>query len=246
MSEEAQKAASQLGSLAASVGSVLLSKEALGFLEVLAHASATLPLVGPVGSLIQQVMAAARVATFNKQAANALALRAREVGEAVAELVQLLPAGPGQCPPSMELELGRLKGLLESANAFMSKFSKRNYLSRVIRGSSDADSVRQLDKELTDVVSSMQVSLGIRNMSLQMRALSELDDVKKLIDAHGGLGSISTNPSAAAAVASQIGVSGEDFQAELQAALSDIVASQSRIEHQLDDLANKLDALISK
>ena len=65
--------------------------------------------------------------------------------------------------------------LLERCKVFVMKFGKRSYLSRLLKGSTDAAELRLLDKEITDVVQSLGLSLGVQNLAMSQETLQKLD-----------------------------------------------------------------------
>ncbi len=218
--------------VAGKVVEVVNSPEVSQLLHTLSKMASAIPIAGTIGLLTQAIIEQARIARYNKLAADALKGRVIEVGMALVELLRDIT----ETTPALTVELNRLQKLLVQSQEFMVLFSKKSYLRRLFGGTSDADSVRFLDKQLADVISSIQLTLGIKTINLQMRALGELDTMKKILIRSGGAIGLGSDPVAMKELAACSGLTENELQDELHNALTEISQSQNRIEEKLQQI----------
>ena len=218
--------------VAGKVVEVVNSPEVSQLLHTLSKMASAIPIAGTIGLLTQAIIEQARIARYNKLAADALKDRVIEVGMALVELLRDIT----ETTPALTVELSRLQKLLVQSQEFMVLFSKKSYLRRLFSGTSDADSVRFLDKQLADVISSIQLTLGIKTINLQMRALGELDTMKKILVRSGGAIGLGSDPVAMKELAACSGLTENELQDELHNTLTEISQSQNRIEEKLQQI----------
>jgi len=204
----------------------------LAAVGAIAAFAGSFPLVSPIGLLLRGIVESALQANYNKTAARLLALRSRDVALALADV---LPVAQG-ASASLDSELARLKKLLGEATDFMNKFKKRSYLSRMLKGGSDARSLENMDKQITDTIQSMQLSLGAAQMKMQQRSFEEVAKVSELLAAKGGADGIKDDPEALAAVAGAARVPVDELRGELDTFFKELQESQARIESKLDQV----------
>lgn len=225
-------AVSGVAYVAGKVVDAVNSPEVSQLLHTLSKIASAIPIAGTIGLLTQAIIEQARVARYNKLAADALKDRVIEVGIALVELLRDV----NEISPALTIELTRLQKLLGQSQEFMILFSKKSYLRRLFSGTSDADSVRFLDKQLADVISSIQLTLGIKTINLQMRALGELDTMKKILVRSGGAVGLGADPAALKELAAFSGLTENELQDELHNTLTEISQSQNRIEEKLQQI----------
>ena len=158
----------------------------------------SIPLFGAVAKGIMDIVTGAEEAMYNKIAARHLSDRCQELGAVLGDMFKT----SSSLTPSLEMEVKRLLPLLDRCRDFIIKFGKRNYLSRLLRGSNDAQDIRLLDKEITDVIQSISLSLGVQSIAMNQETLKKLDKldetsaaIKAELEAKGagGGGAGSTN-----------------------------------------------------
>jgi len=71
------------------------------------------------------------------------------------------------------------------------------------------------DKQITDTIQSMQLSLGAAQMKMQQRSFEEVAKVSELLAAKGGADGIKDDPEALAAVAGAARVPVDELRGEL-------------------------------
>lgn len=231
---------------------VVGSTDSLAFLTVLSDVAVAVPLAGAIAVVLKSIFDAARLAKYNAVAADALSRRSKEVGATLADLLKTVR----KTFASLDMQLERLHEILKEANGFLDKYASRNYLSRLLRGMSDSDDVKRIDKNLGDVVGNIQMSLGVQQIALQQRTLDELDEMKKVVESiHTGNGNgrsksqgldgsdddkealMNISPESYDKLSSMFKVPVNEFKDEVNMMCASIMASQSRIEAQLEKIA---------
>lgn len=235
-------AANSVAYVAGKVLEVVNSPEVSQLLHTFSKMASAIPIAGTIGLLTQAIIEQARIARYNKLAADALKDRVIEVGMALVELLRDIT----ETTPALTVELTRLQKLLVQSQEFMVLFSKKGYLRRLFSGTSDADSVRFLDKQLADVISSIQLTLGIKTIKLQMRALGELDTMKKILVRSGGAIGLGSDPVAMKELAACSGLTETELQDELHNTLTEISQSQNRIEEKLQQIVQMHQGSVSR
>ena len=235
-------AANSVAYVAGKVLEVVNSPEVSQLLHTFSKMASAIPIAGTIGLLTQAIIEQARIARYNKLAADALKDRVIEVGMALVELLRDIT----ETTPALTVELTRLQKLLVQSQEFMVLFSKKGYLRRLFSGTSDADSVRFLDKQLADVISSIQLTLGIKTIKLQMRALGELDTMKKILVRSGGAIGLGSDPVAIKELAACSGLTETELQDELHNTLTEISQSQNRIEEKLQQIVQMHQGSVSR
>ena len=224
----------------------LTSDATMDFLKGLGDIAIAIPIVGIVGAAMKTFFQMAAVAKYNKVAADLLARRVQEVGMALHELL----ATVSKPSPSMDAALKHLIEIINNTTAFVEKFASRGYLSRLLSGSSDDRQVKAFDKELTDSIMSIQMTIGITTIKLQQRTLHELDDMKNVISSKvkGGTDGVEAatltklSASDIAAIAKACHVDEDDLHDEINTMLVNIMASQARMEKNIERLVGATDA----
>jgi len=211
-------------------------------LSTLGSIATNLPLIGAVGAAMKVFFDMAKQAKYNKLAADALNTRVTEVGLALTELCQTVK----EPSMAMDAQLKTLTKVVTEAGEFLKQFAERSYLSRLFSGSSDDEAVKKFDKQLTDSVQSIQMSIGIQTIQLQQRTLNELDVMK------GACSSKIGPPSAdgshlkkmskedVAELARALQIDEREFQDEMQVSMVTMLATQQRMEAQQNQIAKVL------
>ncbi len=140
--------------------------------------SSQIPVFGVLASCIGELFQAAKTAYYNKIAAQQLKSRVEELALVLTDMLRALK------PPisaSLEAEITRLQPLLETATQYMIKFGKKWYINRLLSGDTHAEKLRLLDKEMTDVVQAIGVSLQTKSIDLAQQMYQQLDEVSAML-----------------------------------------------------------------
>ena len=224
------------GELAESMKGVdlMLSGEAveaaMGVIGNLASVAERLPCVGPLIAPMRLIVEAAREARYNKLAAKSLANRVQELGAALFDLLKAVQ----EPSPSLDLELQRLVPKLNQCRAFLASFSKRSYLGKMLGGHSDGMKLKLLDKDLTDSVQAISLSLGVTQVEMAERTFERLDQLEQLIKMSRGSPQLEADSPVVAAIAQTVGIDIREVVGQLQFSLDAIATSQAEINAKLD------------
>ena len=140
--------------------------------------SSQIPVFGVLASCIGELFQAAKTAYYNKIAARQLKSRVEELALVLTDMLKALK------PPisaSLEAEVSRLQPLLDTATQYMIKFGKKWYINRLLSGDTHAEKLRLLDKEMTDVVQAIGVSLQTKSIDLAQQMYQQLDEVSAML-----------------------------------------------------------------
>ena len=142
---------------------------------------------------------------------------------------------------AVESILKKLQSHFTEMRKFLAKYSKRGYLSRLLRGDSDEEELRILDNTLTATLQSLSLAAGSAHLTISQKTFSEVTKISDLIKEKGGAKAIQDDPQAIQEVAQAVGVPVEELQDEMREFFHELKASTGRIEAKLD----KLDTLLS-
>lgn len=206
---------------------------------------------------IIEVVDGADEARYNKIAAQHLSARCQELGTVVGEMLSSVP----NISASLEMEVKRLVPLLDKCKEHMAKFKKRSYLSRLLMGESDKLALTALDKEITDVVQSIGLSLNVQNIAMSQETLKRLDKldetsaaIKSELASNTGGGTVvaagfasappQLDPSgpAVSMLVREFGMDLAEVRDQLNAKLDKI---QDTMKENNDSIQKKLDALLA-
>ncbi len=242
------KSANAVGTALAAAGGAIVgavtSDTTMKMLKGLGELATNIPLLGVIGVSMKLFFDAAALAKYNKKAADALTVRVKEVGDILVEICATVT-----CPSAtMNSQLQNLDSLIKDIIKYLEKFAQRSYLSRLLTGSSDDAAIKNFDKQLMDLIALVQMTVGVKSIQLQQRALTQLDDVtnmikdkmssKRMPGEDDGAVMAKLSPEDINAIASACGVSNEDLKGEISAKLDEIAASQKRMESKIDVLVS--------
>jgi hypothetical protein len=166
--------------------------------------------------------------------------RTKETAQVLAELLPLMKdAGKSQAMASI---LTNLQALFKKMVGFLEKFSRRKYISTLLRGHSDAKALEVMDGQLTTILQNLSLSADRANLQLQQKTFSEIAKVAQMIESSGGTQGLQDDAAAAQRVADLAGVPLSDLQGEMQVFFEEMRASQDRIESKLDMLCSTANA----
>lgn len=124
--------------------------------------------------------------------------------------------------------------MLCEGKKFLGTFAKRSYMSKVLTGHSDAEKLKLLDKQITDVVQNVSLSLGTHQIAMQRQQFDKLDQLADLVKKAGAGSELNADSPAVAAIAQCIGVEVREVMGQLQFSMDKMLESQDSIMAKLD------------
>jgi hypothetical protein len=200
----------------------------------------SIPLLGGIAKALGCVISESYHAKYNKLAAKALSSRCQEL----AVILQDMFKSVDSLTPSLEMEVKRLLPVLDRAQALMTKFGKKSYIARLLCGSTDQKNLGQVDKEITDIVQSIGLSLGIQAVSMQKQSFDQLDSATAMILSETANGTKAIDPSSPSlkSIADSFGLEVADLSNQLKMDLDSIKADVKELRSLIE---SKMDAIVA-
>ena len=202
-----------------------------------------IPVFGGLAQLVSDIGIAAEQAAYNKIAAKHLNSRVEELTVVLMDMFKEIT--PEKFIPSLKLEVERLEPCLEKALKFVEKFKKKGYLRKLLMGDSIKEKIQALDKEITDCVQSIGLSLQLTSIKMHNQMYDQLDEVAALVAQSTENNTKPLDPAdpAVQQIADKMGIEVMELTEELKVInrkLDDLSGDIASMKGDIDDKLNRL------
>ena len=202
-----------------------------------------IPVFGGLAQLVSDIGIAAEQAAYNKIAAKHLNSRVEELTVVLRDMFKEIT--PEKFIPSLKLEVERLEPCLEKALKFVEKFKKKGYLRKLLMGDSIKEKIQALDKEITDCVQSIGLSLQLTSIKMHNQMYDQLDEVAALVAQSTENNTKPLDPAdpAVQQIADKMGIEVMELTEELKVInrkLDDLSGDIASMKGDIDDKLNRL------